>query len=105
MLNGKLRRVKPCFCGDEPLCTTKKREESRFNFLRFVFFLIFYDVFSVNKFHFLILDRFPQSKICATILKFSLRYVQILPFMESYHTEKFRGQHKVADHIKAAANS
>ena len=67
MLSGKLRRVKPCFCGDEPLCTTKngdicttkKREESRFNFFRFVFFLIFYDVFSVNKFPFLMLDFSP----------------------------------------------
>lgn len=59
MLNGKLRRVKPCFCGDESLCTTKKREESRFDFFRFVFFLIFYDVFSVNKFPFLMLDFSP----------------------------------------------
>ena len=80
MRNGKLRRVKPYFCGDESLCTTKKREESRFNFLRFSFSSFFYDVFSINKFPFLILDRFPQSKICATILKFSLRYVQILPY-------------------------
>ena len=80
MRNGKLRCVKPYFCGDESLCTTKKREEYRFNFLRFVFFIIFYDVFSVNKIPFLMLDFSPQSKICTTILKFSLRYVQILPY-------------------------
>ena len=39
------------------------------------------------------------------MLKFPLRYVQILPFYGEISHEKFRGQYKVADHIKAAANS
>ena len=53
MLNGKLRRVKPCFCENSfaqqknwDIGTTKKREESRFNvFMLFCLFLIFNYVF------------------------------------------------------------
>ena len=112
MLNGKLRRVKPCFCGDEPLCTTKngdicttkngKNPVLIFSVLPFPHFLR--RVFR-KQIPFLDVRFLPLKQNLRYNIKIFLALSTDFAFYGELSHEKFRGQHKVADHIKAAANS